>query len=171
MEKWGWICLLLCLVGFLKEFRPNESFGVEYLVGPWQNETNDEVYYIYKNSIKIIEKLYINSYLKVMQLVFPVWTYSYVALLFVVFLITDYLLYKPVVVCEALSFTIFYIILIWGYGIPAMQVLIFLLNHKISCSHFKTFKRFVKYSTLQQQHVILLTVLTSTPKSRAKNFN
>ena len=63
-----------------------------------------------------------------MQLVFPVWTYSYVALLFVVFLITDYLLYKPVVVCEALSFTIFYIILIWGYGIPAMQVLIFLLN-------------------------------------------
>lgn len=43
MEQWSRICLLLCLVGFLKEFRPNESFGVEYLVGPWQNQTNDEV--------------------------------------------------------------------------------------------------------------------------------
>lgn len=43
MEKWFKTCLLLCLVGFLKQFRPNESFSVEYLVGPWQNFTNEEV--------------------------------------------------------------------------------------------------------------------------------
>ena len=48
MEKWFKTCLLLCLAGFLLEARPNESFGVEYLTGPWQNLTNEEVQHILK---------------------------------------------------------------------------------------------------------------------------
>ena len=55
-------------------------------------------------------------------MVFPVWTYSYLALLIVVFLVTDYLLYKPVIVFEGVCFIATWCILIWGQGIPAMQV-------------------------------------------------
>ena len=43
MEKWFKICLLLCLFGVLKEFRPSEPFLTEYLVGPWKNLTSDQV--------------------------------------------------------------------------------------------------------------------------------
>ena len=56
------------------------------------------------------------------QEIFPVWTYSYFALLIVVFLVTDYLLYKPVIVFEGISFIMTWCILIWGQGVAAMQV-------------------------------------------------
>ena len=57
-----------------------------------------------------------------MQDIYPVWTYSYLALLFVVFIITDLVFYKPVVVFEGISLIITWCLLIWGNGIPAMQV-------------------------------------------------
>ncbi len=59
---------------------------------------------------------------KVYSDVFPVWTYSYLALLVVVFLVTDYLLYKPVIIFDGLCYVSTYIVLIWGQGVPAMQV-------------------------------------------------
>lgn len=57
-----------------------------------------------------------------MQDIYPVWTYSYLAVLFVVFIVTDLLLYKPVVVFEGISLVATWVLLIWGDGIPAMQV-------------------------------------------------
>jgi len=57
-----------------------------------------------------------------MQDIYPVWTYSYLFLLFVVFLVTDLLLYKPVVVFEGISLVVTWCLLIWGQGIRAMQV-------------------------------------------------
>lgn len=43
-------------------------------------------------------------------------------MLIVVFLVTDYLLYKPVVVFGALCYSIYYVIYIWGHSLPAQQV-------------------------------------------------
>lgn len=40
---WLKISLILCLVGFLKEFKPSEPFYVEYMVQPWRDLTEDEV--------------------------------------------------------------------------------------------------------------------------------
>lgn len=106
MDNWLKICLLLCLFGFLKELRPSEPFLTQYLTDPqWKNLTETQVY----------------------SEIFPVWTYSYLALLVIVFLVTDYLLYKPVIVFEGLSYVITWCILIWGQGVPAMQVCIILL--------------------------------------------
>ena len=68
---------------------------------------------------------------------YPIWTYSYLVLLFVVFLFTDLLRYKPVIIIEggsSLFFITFYyssgfsyiltwILLLWGHGLTAMQLM------------------------------------------------
>ena len=67
MESWAWTCTILCLFGFLKDFKPSEPFLTQYLIQPQTvNITLDEAY----------------------QEVYPVWTYSYLAVLILVFLIT-----------------------------------------------------------------------------------
>jgi len=53
--------------------------------------------------------------------VYPVWTYSYLALLTVVFLVTDYLRYKPVIIFEGICYMIGWTLLIWANGVAAMQ--------------------------------------------------
>lgn len=60
------------------------------------------------------------------QDVYPVWTYSYLALLVLVFVLTHYLLYKPVVVLEGLCYVSTWCSLIWGQGVAAMQGVEFL---------------------------------------------
>ena len=124
MEKWFRTCLLLCLFGLLKEFRPSEPFLTDYLVGPWQNLTIDQVIIfcplMFYFMISCIDLMWM--WFQVVQEVYPVWTYSYLALLVVVFLVTDYLRYKPVVVFEGISYVVAWCVLLWGHGIAAMQV-------------------------------------------------
>lgn len=43
MDLWLQTCLLLCMYGFFKELRPSEPFLTEYLLGPQQNLTENEV--------------------------------------------------------------------------------------------------------------------------------
>ncbi|NXS77138.1 S19A3 protein, partial [Pandion haliaetus] len=57
--------------------------------------------------------------------IFPVWTYSYLALLFPVFLITDYVRYKPVLLLQGVSFIITWLLLLFAHGVVAMQVVEF----------------------------------------------
>ena len=70
MSDYACVLLPLCLYGFLKELRPSEPFLTEYLMlapprGP--GLTLEQAYYD----------------------VYPVWTYSYLAVLVAVFLLTD----------------------------------------------------------------------------------
>jgi thiamine transporter 2/3 len=55
--------------------------------------------------------------------VYPVWTYSYLAVLIVVFLLTDFLKYKPVIIVEGFAYIATWGLLLWGSGVPLMQVL------------------------------------------------
>lgn len=71
MQEFVRISLILCFFGFLIEFRPNEPYITEFLDGPWNNRN------LTKEQIE--------------RDVYPVGTYSYLALLVVVFLITDFL--------------------------------------------------------------------------------
>lgn len=103
MDAWLKTCLLLCLYGFFKELRPSEPFLTEYLLGPQQNLTENQVYYQ----------------------VYPVWTYSYLSLLIAVFLLTDLLRYKPVIVFEGCGYVVTWCLLLWARGVPAMQLVEF----------------------------------------------
>ncbi|XP_068239536.1 thiamine transporter 1 [Palaemon carinicauda] len=103
MEAWLSTCLLLCLYGFFKEVRPSEPFLTEYLISPPMNLTKEEAY----------------------QDVYPVWTYSYLSLLIVVFLLTDLLRYKPVIVFEGIGYVVTWSLLLWARGVGWMQFMQF----------------------------------------------
>ncbi|KAE8604739.1 hypothetical protein XENTR_v10014814 [Xenopus tropicalis] len=97
----GWVypTVLLCLYGFFTFVRPSEPFLTPYLTGPDHNLTVEQV----TNSV------------------FPVWTYSYLAILFPVFLLTDYLRYKPVIILQGLCYIIVWVLLLFAEGVSAMQ--------------------------------------------------
>ncbi|KFP71524.1 Thiamine transporter 2, partial [Acanthisitta chloris] len=57
--------------------------------------------------------------------IFPVWTYSYLALLFPVFLLTDYVRYKPVLLLQGISLILTWLLLLFAQGVVAMQVMEF----------------------------------------------
>lgn len=95
--------LLLCVFGFFSSLRPSEPFLTAFLLGPDHNLTEEQV---------------VNE-------IYPVWTYSYLALLLPIFLATDYLCYKPVLVLQATSLVVTYVILLKARGLLAMQLLEF----------------------------------------------
>ncbi|NXH37406.1 S19A3 protein, partial [Myiagra hebetior] len=57
--------------------------------------------------------------------IFPVWTYSYLALLFPVFLLTDYVRYKPVLLLQGISLITTWLLLLFAHGVVAMQLVEF----------------------------------------------
>ncbi|NWR76906.1 S19A3 protein, partial [Centropus unirufus] len=102
-NTWIFPTLILCLYGFFYMMKPSEPFLTPYLTGSDKNLTIDEV----TNQI------------------LPVWTYSYLALLFPVFLITDYVRYKPVLLLQGGSFIVTYLLLLFAHGVLAMQLVEF----------------------------------------------
>ena len=137
MKEWLWTTLLLCLYGFLKELRPSEPFITEYLIEPkWVNITLEEVRCILTmncqsciyTKIQLVNTNFLtffrlsNKYLQAYYDVYPVWTYSYLAVLVVVFLLTDFLRYKAVIVFEGFAYVATWCLLIFGEGVPLMQV-------------------------------------------------
>lgn len=87
MKEYLKISLVLSFLGFLKEARFIEPFLTDYYSSNFENVT-----------IEIIN-----------QEIFPVGTYSHVIQLLIVFLITDYLRYKPLIILLGLSSAV-----IWG---------------------------------------------------------
>lgn len=55
--------------------------------------------------------------------IFPVWTYSNLVVQIPVFLLTDWLRYKPVVILQAVALFITMAVLRWTAGVPEMQVM------------------------------------------------
>ena len=93
---------LLCIYGLFKEFRPSEPFLTEYLIDPrWGNLRKDDLY----------------------SSVYPVYTYATFALVLPVFLFTDYVRYKPIIVLEGLSYIATWLLLLWAKGVTWMQVM------------------------------------------------
>ncbi|XP_029790850.1 thiamine transporter 1 isoform X1 [Suricata suricatta] len=102
-ECWFLPTALLCAYGFFANLRPSEPFLTPYLLGPDKNLTETEVF----------NKIY------------PIWTYSYLVLLFPVFLATDYLRYKPVILLQGLSLIVTWFMLLYAQGLLAIQFLEF----------------------------------------------
>nr|XP_020640604.1 thiamine transporter 1 isoform X2 [Pogona vitticeps] len=104
-RAFGWVLptAVLCGYGFFASLRPSEPFLTPYLLGPDKNLTETQVF----NEI------------------YPVWTYSYLVLLFPVFLATDYLRYKPVILLQGLSLIVTFFMLLYAKGLLAIQFLEF----------------------------------------------
>nr|XP_034190001.1 thiamine transporter 2-like [Osmia lignaria]XP_034190002.1 thiamine transporter 2-like [Osmia lignaria] len=101
--KWIVISCILCIFGCFKEFRPSESFVTDYLTGPWKNFTN----------------------VQVNQEIFPVATYSYFATLVVIFLVTDFVRYKPIIILCGFSGAITFLLIMIGKDILTIQIVEF----------------------------------------------
>uniref|UniRef100_A0A8C1YFE9 Solute carrier family 19 member 3b n=1 Tax=Cyprinus carpio TaxID=7962 RepID=A0A8C1YFE9_CYPCA len=100
-SDWVFSTVLLSLYGFFANCRPAEPFLTPYLVGP--KNISEEV----------------TNYL------FPIWTYSYLAVLCPVFLLTDLLRYKPLIVTQGLFLVTNYIILCFATSLSALTYLQF----------------------------------------------
>jgi thiamine transporter 2/3 len=57
------------------------------------------------------------------EVIFSTGTYLYLAELVFVFLLTDLLRYKPIIVMAGISAVVTWSLLIWGTGVPLMQVM------------------------------------------------
>ncbi|XP_050069788.1 thiamine transporter 1-like [Anopheles maculipalpis] len=101
MQQWLKISLLVCTFGFLKEIRPSEPFIVDYLAGPWRNLTMDQI----------------------VQEAFPIGTYSYLAQLAIIFLVTDFLRYKPIIIVNGAAGIVVWSMLTWTTSLTALKVL------------------------------------------------
>ena len=97
-RPWVFITVVLCLYGFFKEFKPSEAFLTPYLVDS-----------------KNFTKLEVNSE------IYPYWPYSYLVASLFIFLFTDFLRYKPVILLEAFSYLSTRLLLIWGTSVLSMQ--------------------------------------------------
>ncbi|CAI2352845.1 unnamed protein product [Caenorhabditis sp. 36 PRJEB53466] len=99
MEQWK-VMLLICLYGAVKEFRPTEPYMYEY-----------------QHTVLNMSEHTLNSQ------VYPIWTYSYLVFLIPAFLLTDVLLYKPLLVFEAFSYFLCWIIFVFGKSVWSQQLL------------------------------------------------
>nr|XP_057936016.1 thiamine transporter 2-like isoform X5 [Doryrhamphus excisus] len=100
-SNWAYPTAVLSLYGFFANCRIAEPFLAPYLIGPHKNISEEVV----------------TNYL------FPIWTYSSLAFLFPVFLLTDLLRHKPIVVLQGLFLVINYVLLCFAQGVPAMVFL------------------------------------------------
>ncbi|EDW84164.1 uncharacterized protein Dwil_GK13288 [Drosophila willistoni] len=103
MKEWLKISCLLCVFGFVREIRPSEPYVTEYLLGPWRNITETQL----------------------TQDVYPVGTYSHLVQLVFVFLITDFLRYKPLIITIGAAGVIIWSMLIWTTSLLSLQILEF----------------------------------------------
>ncbi|NWU83006.1 S19A1 protein, partial [Onychorhynchus coronatus] len=102
-QRWKLQVFYLCFYGFMTQIRPGESFITPYLLGPDHNFTKAEV----------------------TNVITPVLSYSYMAVLVPIFLLTDYLRYKPVLVLQSLSHISIWLLLVLGTSVLAMQLMEF----------------------------------------------
>uniref|UniRef100_A0A8C3YTF8 Solute carrier family 19 member 1 n=1 Tax=Catagonus wagneri TaxID=51154 RepID=A0A8C3YTF8_9CETA len=106
LPSWWCLVFFLCFYGFLAQMRPGESFITPYLLGPHKNFTQKQV----TNEIT------------------PVLSYSYLAVLVPVFLLTDYLRYKPVLLLQGLSYVSVWLLLLFGRTVLHMQFMEFFFS-------------------------------------------
>ncbi|KAG7321540.1 hypothetical protein KOW79_014398 [Hemibagrus wyckioides] len=65
--------------------------------------------------------------------IFPVWTYSYLAVLLPVFLLTDWLRYKPVIMLQCCTLFLTSAMLLWLESVAEMQVMQFTYSVVTAC--------------------------------------
>ncbi|CAK8698310.1 unnamed protein product [Clavelina lepadiformis] len=132
MENWKKPTVIICLYGFFLYIKPSEPFLTPYLMGPVHNLTEEEV---------------VNE-------IYPVWIYSYLALLVPVFLLTDYLKYKPIIILQALGQMSCWILLLFGRGVSLMRLM--QVFYAFGTSGEVAYYSYI-YSVVEEKHYQLVT--------------
>jgi len=132
--NWLGITLILCTYGLVKEFKPSEPY-----------------LYHYQHEYMNISADVLNSS------VYPYWTYSYFILLIPAFLLTDLLLYKPVLIVESLSYIGVWLTLVFGRSVLSQQVgqCLYGLATATEVAYFSYI-----YVKVQRKHYARVTALT-----------
>ncbi|KAG3275434.1 thiamine transporter 2-like [Ictidomys tridecemlineatus] len=100
-HSWLYPIVILCLFGFFfSMMKPSEPFIIVYLTGLDKN-------------------------MSLSTTNFPLWPYSYLVLLLPVFVLTDYVRYKPVIFLQGISFIVTWLLLLFGQGVKIMQLVEF----------------------------------------------
>ncbi|XP_066226107.1 reduced folate transporter isoform X2 [Saccopteryx leptura] len=147
LQTWQCLVFSLCFYGFMAQMRPGESFITPYLLGPDKNFTQKQV----TNEIT------------------PMLSYSYLAVLVPIFLLTDYLRYKPVLFLQGLSYISVWLLLLFGHSVLHMQFMEFFYSltmaariayssYIFSLVHPSRYQRMASYS----RAAVLLGVFTSS---------
>ncbi|KAJ8003886.1 hypothetical protein DPEC_G00153050 [Dallia pectoralis] len=104
-QAWTWqlSVFFLCFYGFMVQLKPGEPFITPNLLSTEKNFTREQV----TNEIS------------------PVLSYSYMAVLVPVFLLTDFLRYKPVLILSSLSHVSIWLLLLLGSTLLEMQFMEF----------------------------------------------
>lgn len=95
--------------------------------------------------------------------IFPVWTYSYLSVLVPVFLLTDWLRYKPVVVFQCVSLFITTAMLLWMKSVPAMQAMQFFYG-------VVTASEVAYFSYIYRSYTVLQRAERDTSAARCQGF-
>uniref|UniRef100_A0A672FBU8 Thiamine transporter 1-like n=1 Tax=Salarias fasciatus TaxID=181472 RepID=A0A672FBU8_SALFA len=129
LKSSGWVypTAVLSLYGFFANCRVAEPFLTPYLIGPHKNISEEVV----------------TNYL------FPIWTYSYLAFLFPVFLLTDFLRYKPIITLQGLFLVTNYLLLCFAPGLAAMTFL--QVNYAVVTSTEVAYFSYI-YSVIPVEH-------------------
>ncbi|XP_055602734.1 thiamine transporter 1-like isoform X2 [Uranotaenia lowii] len=99
VQEWLKISLLLCTFGFFREMRPSEPFVSEFLSGEWRDIEPEQLY----------------------RDVYPIGTYTHLAVLIVIFLVTDILRYKSIIIFSACVGITIWSLLLWTTSLGALQ--------------------------------------------------
>ncbi|KAJ8403429.1 hypothetical protein AAFF_G00352010 [Aldrovandia affinis] len=102
-HTWGWSIIFLCFYGFMVQLKPGEPFITPFLLSMEKNFTRQQV----TNEIN------------------PVLSYSHMVVLVPVFLLTDFLRYKPVLVLQSISNVSIWLLLLLGSSLLEMQFMEF----------------------------------------------
>ncbi|XP_037039633.1 thiamine transporter 1-like [Bradysia coprophila] len=98
MQDYLKISLILSTFGLLKETRPSESFIADFIVD-FKNITAEQIN----------------------QDIFPIGTYSYLVQLIIIFLVTDMLRYKPLIILLGASGVTIWSMLLWTNSVLGLQ--------------------------------------------------
>ncbi|KAK6033436.1 reduced folate carrier [Ostertagia ostertagi] len=129
--NWKSTTALFCIYGIVKEFRPATPFLTPFLISNYKNLTLDEVY----------------------GQIFPFWTYSYMFFLVPVFILTDLLRYKPIIVLEGACLSITWALLVWGEGVRQMQLMqIFFGENSSLASAAEVAYYSYMYAVVEEEH-------------------
>uniref|UniRef100_H2XQC9 Major facilitator superfamily (MFS) profile domain-containing protein n=2 Tax=Ciona intestinalis TaxID=7719 RepID=H2XQC9_CIOIN len=126
-RSWLKPTVLLCVYGIFSYMKPSEPFLTPYLMGLSKNFTEFEV---------------VNE-------IYPVWTYAYVCFLLPVFLLTDYVKYKPVILMQGLGYIGCWILLLFAQEVPLMQVM--QVSYAIATAGEIGYYSYI-YSIVKQEH-------------------
>ncbi|XP_017289964.1 reduced folate transporter isoform X1 [Kryptolebias marmoratus] len=103
--------IYLCFYGFMTSVRPGEAFITPNLLSSEKNFTREQV----TNEIT------------------PVLTYSYMAVLVPIFLLTDLLRYKPVLIIQGICHVVIWIFMLQGTSMLHMQFMEFFYGITMAC--------------------------------------